>query len=468
MNTKILVIDDEEIMRLTLGEGLCDFGYNVETASDGLEGIKKLKEFRPDVILLDMRLRTENGLDVARKIKQIDEYVEIVIMTAYGDIKTAIEAIKIGAIDYIKKPLDIEEIEVTISKAIASQSMKKKLKLYEEKELRTEDTFISKDSVMEDTIKKMNILAKNDSVTVLIRGETGTGKEVIANFIHKNSDRKDSLMLSVNCAAIPRQLLESELFGFEKNAFSGANSRKRGLLELAHGGTVFLDELGEMPLDIQSKLLRFLETRKFNRIGGLEEIEIDIRVIAATNKNLEEAIAEKEFREDLYYRLNVVPIFIPALRERKLDIVELSKYFLDMFNIKFKKNFKGFTNEAIDRMTSYQWPGNIRELKNIIERIVILNNASFIDVENLPSEIQASDIQEKVTNEKNIKVLEEKEELIEDGFSLEEKVADLEKYYITKALDKSKGNFSAASKLLGISRHALNRRMEKYFNDIIK
>lgn len=468
MNTKILVIDDEEIMRLTLGEGLCDFGYNIETASDGLEGIKKLKEFRPDVILLDMRLRTENGLDVARKIKQIDEYVEIVIMTAYGDIKTAIEAIKIGAIDYIKKPLDIEEIEVTISKAIASQSMKKKLKLYEEKELRTEDTFISKDSVMEDTIKKMNILAKNDSVTVLIRGETGTGKEVIANFIHKNSDRKDSLMLSVNCAAIPRQLLESELFGFEKNAFSGANSRKRGLLELAHGGTVFLDELGEMPLDIQSKLLRFLETRKFNRIGGLEEIEIDIRVIAATNKNLEEAIAEKEFREDLYYRLNVVPIFIPALRERKLDIVELSKYFLDMFNIKFKKNFKGFTNEAIDRMTSYQWPGNIRELKNIIERIVILNNASFIDVENLPSEIQASDIQEKVTNEKNIKVLEEKEELIEDGFSLEEKVADLEKYYITKALDKSKGNFSAASKLLGISRHALNRRMEKYFNDIIK
>lgn len=463
MNTKILVIDDEEIMRLTLGEGLCDFGYNVETASDGLEGIKKLKEFRPDVILLDMRLKAENGLDVARKIKQIDEYVEIVIMTAYGDIKTAIEAIKIGAIDYIKKPLDIEEIEVTISKAIASQSMKKKLKLYEEKELRTEDTFISKDSVMEDTKKKMNILAKNDSVTVLIRGETGTGKEVVANFIHKNSDRKDSLMLSVNCAAIPRQLLESELFGFEKNAFSGANSRKRGLLELAHGGTVFLDELGEMPLDIQSKILRFLETRKFNRIGGLEEIEVDIRVIAATNKNLEEAIAKKEFREDLYYRLNVVPIFIPALRERELDIIELSKHFLDVFNIKFKKNFKGFTDEAINRMTSYQWPGNIRELKNIIERIVILNNASFIDVENLPSEIQ-----EQLTSKKNIEIADQNEEFIQEGFSLEEKVADLEKYYITKALNRSKGNFSAASKLLGISRHALNRRMEKYFNDTMK
>lgn len=463
MNTKILVIDDEEIMRLTLGEGLCDFGYNVETAADGLEGIKKLKEFRPDVILLDMRLGSENGLDVARKIKEIDEYVEIVIMTAYGDIKTAVEAIRIGAIDYIKKPLDIEEIEVTISKAIASQSMKKKLKLYEERELKSGDTFISKDPAMEDTIRKMNVLSQNDSVTVLIRGETGTGKEVIANYIHKNSARKDSLMLSVNCAAIPRQLLESELFGFEKNAFSGANSRKRGLLELAHGGTVFLDELGEMPLDIQSKLLRFLETRKFNRIGGLEEIEVDIRVIAATNKNLEEAIAKKEFREDLYYRLNVVPIFIPALRERRLDIIELSEYFLDVFNIKFKKDFKGFTSEAIDKMVSYQWPGNIRELKNIIERIVILNNASFIDVENLPSEIQ-----EQVTNKKYIEIAEGDEEIIQCGFSLEEKVADLEKYYIKKALNKSKGNFSAASKLLGISRHALNRRMEKYFNDIMK
>lgn len=463
MNTKILVIDDEEIMRLTLGEGLCDFGYNVETAADGLEGIKKLKEFRPDVILLDMRLGPENGLNIARKIKEIDEYVEIVIMTAYGDIKTAVEAIRIGAIDYIKKPLDIEEIEVTISKAIASQSMKKKLKLYEERELKSGDTFISKDPAMEDTIRKMNVLSQNDSVTVLIRGETGTGKEVIANYIHKNSARKNSLMLSVNCAAIPRQLLESELFGFEKNAFSGANSRKRGLLELANGGTVFLDELGEMPLDIQSKLLRFLETRKFNRIGGLEEIEVDIRVIAATNKNLEEAIAKKEFREDLYYRLNVVPIFIPALRERRIDIIELSEYFLDVFNIKFKKDFKGFTTEAIDKMISYQWPGNIRELKNIIERIVILNNESFIDVENLPSEIQ-----EQVTDKKYVETTEEYEEIIQCGFSLEEKVADLERYYIKEALSKSKGNFSAASKLLGISRHALNRRMEKYFNDIIK
>ncbi|MGH4140804.1 sigma-54-dependent transcriptional regulator [Clostridium sp.] len=462
MKIKVLVIDDEQIMRLTLKEGLFDLGYQVATASNGSDGMEKLKLFRPDVILLDMRLKSEDGLDIARKIKEIDEYVEIIIMTAYGDIKTAIDAIKIGAIDYIKKPLDIDEIEVTILKAIASQNMKKKLRLYEEKELKDEENFISKDPVMEDTIKKMNILAKNDSVTVLIRGETGTGKEVIANYIHKNSERKNAIILSVNCAAIPKELLESELFGFEKNAFSGAASRKKGLLELAHGGTLLLDELGEMPIGMQSKLLRFLETKKFNRIGGLEEIEVDIRIIAATNKNLEQAIARKEFREDLYYRLNVVPIFIPALRERKIDILEISKHFLNIFNIKFKKNFKGFTEGAIDILTSYGWPGNIRELKNIIERIVILNDAKLIDVKQLPSEMQKELVQNK-----NMKDSDEKEASIDEGFSLEEKVAELEKFYIVKALHSTNQNSSAASKLLGISRHALNRRIEKYFNDIL-
>jgi len=463
MKSKVLVIDDEQIMRLTLGEGLFDLGYDVVTASDGSEGMEKLKSFRPDVILLDMRLKSEDGLDIARKIKEMDECVEIIIMTAYGDIKTAVDAIKIGAIDYIKKPLDIDEIEVTILKAITSQNMKKKLKIYEEKELRDGENFISKDPVMEDTIRKMNVLAKNDSVTVLIRGETGTGKEVIANYIHKNSERKNAIILSVNCAAIPKELLESELFGFEKNAFSGAASRKKGLLELAHGGTLLLDELGEMPIGMQSKLLRFLETKKFKRIGGLEEIEVDIRVIAATNKNLEEAIAKKEFREDLYYRLNVVPIFIPALRERKIDILEISKHFVNIFNSEFKKSVKGFTDEAIERMTSYSWPGNIRELKNIIERIIILNDVNFIDVNQLPSEIQ-----KQLTKNENMKYEDEKEEIMEEGFSLEEKVTDLEKHYIVKALNRTKRNFSAASKLLGISRHALNRRVEKYFKDIVK
>ncbi|WP_432407970.1 sigma-54-dependent transcriptional regulator [Wukongibacter sp. M2B1] len=463
MKTKILIIDDEEVMRFTLEEALSDFGYEVETAQGSMDGIEKVKSFRPDVILLDMKLRGEDGLEVAEKIKEIDEYVEIIIMTAYGDIKTAIKAIKIGAIDYIKKPLDIEEIEIVISKAIANQIIKRKLMLYEEKESKSGDLFISKDPIMEDTIRKMKILAENDSVTVLIRGETGTGKEVVANYIHKNSCRKDSIMLSINCSAIPRELLESELFGFEKNAFSGANARKKGLLELAHSGTLFLDELGEMPLDIQSKLLRFLETRRFKRIGGLEQIEVDIRIIAATNKNLEEAIAKKEFREDLYYRLNVVPIHIPSLRERKLDIQELSKYFLDIYSAKFKKRFKGFTEEAIEKMISYSWPGNVRELKNIIERIVILNDGSLINDKQLPNELQNQKSSIKAVN--NMKI---SEESIKTDFSLEEEVAKLEKHYISKALKQSRGNFSAASKILGISRHALNRRIEKYFKDTLE
>ncbi len=460
MTTKILVIDDEEIIRFALEEGLSDLEYDVKSAQNGANGLTLLKSFRPDVILLDMKLKSEDGLEIAKKIKEIDEFVEIIIMTAYGDIKTAIKAIKIGAIDYIKKPLDLEEIEITISKAIASQSMRKKLMLYKEKESRSEDIFISKDPAMEDTLRKMKILAENDSVTVLIRGETGTGKEVIANYIHKNSSRKDSIMLSINCAAIPKELLESELFGFEKNAFSGASARKKGLLELAHGGTLFLDELGEMTLDIQAKLLRFLETRKFQRIGGLEEIEVDIRIIAATNKNLEEALSKKEFREDLYYRLNVVPIFIPLLKERKLDIEELSKYFLYIYNTKFKKHFKGFTNEAMEKMLSYDWPGNIRELKNIIERIVILNYGNLIDINQLPNELQ-----KQAGEKKEIQMVDTQEKPIEIGFSLEEEITNLEKNYISKALTQSKGNLSAASKLLGISRHALNRRIEKYFEN---
>lgn len=458
MNTKVLIIDDEEIMRLTLREGLSDLGYDTETAADGSEAIQKLKQFEPDVILLDMRLGPESGLEIAKKIKQTDEYVEIIIMTAYADINTAIEAIKLGATDYIKKPLDLDEIQVNISRAIASQSMKKKLKLYEEKEMRSENTFISADPIMDEIKKRMTILAENDSVTALIGGETGTGKEVVANYIHKNGARKDFLMLSVNCAAIPKQLLESELFGFEKNAFSGANSRKKGLLEMAQGGTLFLDELGEMPLDIQSKILRFLETRKFNRIGGLEEIEVDIRIIAATNKNLEDAIAQKEFRADLYYRLNVVPIHLPPLRDRTVDLLELSKYFLEIYNLKFKKSIKGFTDSAFEQMRSYRWPGNIRELKNIIERIVILNDIDYIDVEQLPSEVRDQSIKAK-----QVEIEQDSNVPIPDGFSLEEEVADLEKYYISKALEISKDNFSATSKILGISRHALNRRMKKYF-----
>ncbi|MBF8983803.1 sigma-54-dependent Fis family transcriptional regulator [Lutibacter sp. B2] len=457
MKKKVLIIDDEELIRLSLKEGLKDFNYEVETAKDGNEAIDKINTFRPDVVLLDMKLKSENGLDIAKNIKHIDEYIEIIIMTAYGDIKTAIKAIKIGAIDYLKKPLDLDEINVSISKAINNQSMKRKIEIYQERESKSIHKFIGEDPIMNDTLKKMDILSKNDSVTVLLRGETGTGKEVVASCIHQNSMRKDSVMLSINCAAIPSQLLESELFGFEKNAFSGANSRKKGLLELAEGGTLFLDELGEIPLDIQAKLLRFLETRKFKRVGGLESIEVDLRVIAATNKNLEEAIEKKEFRQDLYYRLNVVPIVIPPLRQRGYDVLKIAKYFLKIYGNKFGKSFVDFSEKAKDQLMRYDWPGNVRELKNVVERMVILNDGEILEVEHLPIEIQNKSLKRKP--------IEDIEDFtIEENFSLEDKIVEIEKEYINKALDETDGNHTNASKLLGISRFALKRRMEKYFN----
>ncbi|MCT4606300.1 MAG: sigma-54 dependent transcriptional regulator [Marinisporobacter sp.] len=454
MNKKVLIIDDEEIIRLSLEEGLLDFHYDVATAKDGKEAIHKVYSFRPDIILLDMKLKNENGLDIAKSIKEIDDYAEIIIMTAYADIKTAIKAIKLGAIDYLKKPLDLEEINISISKAMKNQSMKKKLQLYQEKESKEQHQFIGDHPLIQATLEKMDILAKNDSVTVLIRGETGTGKEMVASYIHHNSPRKDSLMLSVNCAAIPSQLLESELFGFEKNAFTGANSSKKGLLELADGGTLFLDELGEMPLDIQTKLLRFLETKKFKRIGGLESIEVNLRIIAATNKNLEEAILKKEFREDLYYRLNVVPIIIPPLREREADILKIAEFFLNIYSHRFRKSFVAFSEGAKVQLLNYHWPGNVRELKNVVERMVILNDAKILSLDHLPIELRNNTLKDEPIPQ---------DALLNFGFSLENTLSEIEQRYIKKALHQTKGNHSNAAKLLGISRFALKRRIEKYF-----
>lgn len=459
MKKKILIIDDEELIRLSLSEGMKDYGYAVETADNCKSAIEKIQSFRPDVALIDLKLGHENGLELADQIKELDDFIEIIMMTAYGDIRTAIEAIKRGASDFLKKPLDLEEMNVAITKALSSQVMKRKLEIYEQRSSESANGFIGKSAAMRDTVNKMQILSKNDSVTVLIRGETGTGKEVVANYIHQNSQRHDNVLLSLNCAAIPSQLIESELFGFEKNAFSGAGARKRGLVELADGGTLFLDELGEMPLDIQAKLLRFLETKKFKRVGGLESIEVDIRVIAATNRDLEKAIEEKTFREDLYYRLNVVPILLPPLRERGEDIEHLAHHFLDTYLKKFGKESAHFTQEAIEWIKRYKWPGNVRELKNIIERMVILNDVPVFSKEHLPYELVGSVPVESV--EVGTRPSEVPTE-IPQGFSLEDVVETMEVSYIKTALRQCGGNLSNTAKVLGISRYALKRRMEKY------
>ncbi|MCT4563883.1 MAG: sigma-54 dependent transcriptional regulator [Maledivibacter sp.] len=459
MKKRVLIIDDEKTICLSLMEGLKDMGYEAKCAMDGESGIRTAFDFKPHVIFLDMRLGNENGLDILKQIKSIDRDTEVVIMTAYGNIETAVAAIKYGAFDYIKKPFDFEEINIIISQALEKVNMKKKLYLLEKEKEYAVGAIIGKNFVMKEIYKEIDILSKNDNVTVLIKGETGTGKELVAEAIHKKSHRRDAPIVKINCGAIPKNLVESELFGYEKNAFTGATARKKGLFEIGDGGTVFLDELGEISLSMQTKLLRFLEERRFKRVGGLQDVDVDIRIIAATNKNLEEAVKQKKFREDLYYRLNVIPINLPPLRDREDDILLLAEYFLSIYNKKFNRSIKGFNNKVKDRFLTYAWPGNVRELKNIIERIVILHHVDYIDICHLPSEIKNyhQDIEEALD------IRESKREIFHESFCLENEIQRMEKKYITMALDRTGGNYSRAANLLGISRFALKRRIEKYF-----
>lgn len=462
MKKKVLIIDDEKNICLSLKEGLADLGYESDDALNGNEGIDKVMTFKPHVVFLDMRLGDENGLELIEEIKSIDKEIEVIIMTAYGNIETAVTAIKNGAFDYINKPFDLEEIDITVARAFKNIDMKKKIYLLETKNSSDGKSIIASHQRMNEVFSKIDIMANNDEVTVLIRGETGTGKELVAEAIHKKSVRKNSPMLKINCGAIPSQLVESELFGFEKNAFTGANARKKGLFEIADGGTVFLDEIGEVSLDVQTKLLRFLEERKFKRVGGLQDIEVDIRIIAATNKNLEEAIKQNEFREDLYYRINVVPINLPPLRARGKDVLLIAKYFIDRYNKRFNKSIKGFTKDAEEKLLSYKWPGNIRELRNIIERIVILHSDEFIDDTDIP--IDSHKLKKNKNVDSNIEdSLEQK--VLTTSFSLDDEIRDIEKKCIKIALEKANNNYTKASHMLGISRFALKRKIEKYFEN---
>lgn len=456
MKKKILIVDDEEIIRLSLGEGLNDLGYKSEIASNGKEAIEIVKDSKPHVIFLDMRLSGENGLDILSEIKKLDNDVEVVIMTAYGDTESAVKAIKLGAYDYINKPFDLLEIDMLIKRIIKNLELQKKVFLLEKENQPSLEFITGEHPLMKDVFKKIEILAQNDEVTVLIRGETGTGKEFVASAIHNNSIRKDSTMLKINCSSIPPQLLESELFGYEKNAFTGANEKKKGLMEIADGGTVFLDEIGDMPIELQPKLLRFIEERKFKRVGGLQDIDVDIRIIAATNKDLEEAIKNKEFREDLYYRLNVVPVILPPLRERGNDILLLANKFLIDYNHKFKKKIEGFTENSEKALLEYEWQGNVRELKNVIERVVLLSEGKKISVEDLLLKKNDSD------NVKN-HFLKTENKIFDDGFSLEKEVERMERYYIKQALKLCDNNYSKTAEMLGISRFAFKRRIDKYF-----
>ncbi len=454
---KILIVDDEAMICKSLKAGLSDVGYDAVTAQNRTEALKKVQAFKPHIVLTDMRIGIENGIELIDDIKKIDPEIEVIVMTAYSDIKSAVSAIKKGAFDYINKPFDLEQIKIVMARACENIRLKAKILIWEKDKESSINNIVGNCSKMNEVYKKIGILSKNENVTILIRGETGTGKELIAEAIHMNSARKDSPMLRINCCTIPTQLVESELFGFERNAFTGAIATKKGLFEIADGGTVFLDELGEIPMDVQAKLLRFLEERKFRRIGGLEDISVDIRIITATNKNLEEAVKNKEFREDLYYRVNVVPIDLPPLRDRENDVLEIARYFIEKYSTRFKKPIKGFGDGVERRLMDYPWPGNIRELKNVIERLMILMDGDLIELHHLPMDIQNARIDTPITK---IPACPDTNDLT--GLTLEEKMDCIEKQYIIEAMKKTGANQTKASELLGLSRFTLKRKLEKY------
>lgn len=449
---KVLIADDEKNMIWAIKRALKNEDYTIITASNGKEAIDNVKLHEPDLVLLDLKMPEMNGLEALKNIKNEFPNIVAMMMTAHGSVKTAIEAMKIGAIDYISKPFDVEELKIQIRKALDIREMSDTIDyLTEELRNKTGKRIIGESKELKNVLNIVNKVAPSKA-TVLITGESGTGKELIANATHFNSDRAKKPYIKVNCGALPENLLESELFGHEKGAFTGAINKKLGRFERADGGTIFLDEIGEIDLNVQVKLLRILQEREMERVGGTETIKVDVRIIAATNKDLFKMVEEGKFREDLYYRLNVIPIEIPPLRERKDDIKLLIDYFLDKYSKELgKKEFK-ITDEALDTLKDYEWRGNIRELENVIERLVILSENNLISKEKLPKEIL--NIRDELNEFK----------LPSSGINLEE----VEKNLINQALKMTNFNQTKSAKLLGITRHALIYRIEKYNIDIKK
>lgn len=371
---RILVVDDEESQREMVGGFLEKQGYSVSLADSGEEALKQGQDKFFEIALVDLKMPGMNGIELLSKLKEINPEIQVIVMTAYGTIETAVEAMRKGAFHYVNKPIDLEELNVNIKKALEShQVLAENRYLKEQLEEKYKDLkIIGQSKAIQDVLSTVARVAKSDT-TVLIRGESGTGKELVARAVHTLSQRASQKFITLSCAAIPETLLESELFGYEKGAFTGAARRKEGRFELADSGTLFLDEIGDLSLETQIKLLRVIETQEFERLGGNETIKVNVRIISATNQDLENKIKEKSFREDLYYRLNVVSIFISPLRERKEDIIPLVDHFIQKYNQKTGKKIQGITKEAKDILLSYPWPGNVRELENVIERGVVLS-----------------------------------------------------------------------------------------------
>ena len=447
----ILIVDDDPNHLKTLQTIVKSWGYRVSTADDGVKAVENVKEQPFSLILMDVRMAQMSGIEALKRIKQYNPAIPIIIMTAYSSVDSAVEALKSGAYDYLTKPLDFEVFKITIERALEHSGLKEENAILKSKmgtgyEL---ENIIGKSRPMKELIEMMSMVAPTEA-TVLITGESGTGKELIARSIHRNSPRKNGPLVVVNCAALTETLLESELFGHEKGAFTGADKRREGKFKQADKGTIFLDEIGETSPAMQAKLLRVIQEREIQRVGGNETLKVDVRIIAATNRNLEDEVKKGNFREDLFYRLNVVTLHIPPLRERKDDIPLLAQHFLEKYAKKNNKSVKGFSPLAMDMLLKYSWPGNVRELENVIERAVILLPGEYITEKELPSTVV-----EDYEKEKD-------EELLLTQFMANRPLKEIEKQVILATLKDCGGNKSETARRLGINRKTLHKKLKAY------
>jgi DNA-binding NtrC family response regulator len=456
MNDKILVIEDDLNSLEGLAEILEQEKFSVAKSKNAREALAEVKKNNYDIILIDYLLPDRDGLEVSKILLNQFSDIKIIMMTAFGSVKNAVEAMKLGIYDYLTKPIDLDELLIVIRRALKEQQLISENIDLKDKLLQTYsfENIIGVSGKMQEVFRKILKVANTDA-TVLIRGESGTGKELIARAIHFQSSRLDKALVEINCASIPETLLESELFGHEKGAFTGAYKSKKGKFEIAHMGSLFLDEIGELPLGVQAKLLRVLQDGSFTHVGGIENIEVDVRLIAATNKDLEKAMTDGRFREDLYYRLNVIPIFIPPLRERPEDLGPLIDHFIKVYAEKNKRSVKGIAPDARDLLMSYHWPGNVRELENALENAIVMAEGEYIQVLDLPNYLQT-----KLTYSPEsslAKVIKEQKDL---GFR--NRLDLCEREIIRQALIESNGNKTHAAKKLGFSLRTLRNKVQKY------
>jgi DNA-binding NtrC family response regulator len=456
MAERILVVDDEMLIRWGLRKSLVRAGYQVLEAEDGDRALEVLEEEGVDLMLLDVRLPGKNGLEVLAHVRRHHAEVAVVLMTAFSSVEGAVDAMKQGAFDYLVKPFNHDEVLLVAQKALETTRLQRELVLLRQRHAKEFGiaNLVGNSPKMRELYDLIHRVAASAATTVLIQGESGTGKDLVANAIHLMSNRAAKPFMNITCSALPETLLESELMGHEKGSFTDARERKRGLFEVADGGTVFLNEIGDMGIGLQAKLLRLLEDKAFRRVGGARDLQVDVRIVAATNRNLEQAVTDGIFREDLYYRLKVIPLVIPPLRERPEDVELLAAHFVQRFDEEFRKSTNGFTAEAIEILQGYHWPGNVRELRNVVERAMILENKEYLGVEDLEASIR-----EAVTSgDAGAKLQAASFVLPEEGFALQR----MEEEMVRQALERTGGNQSHAADLLQISRDALRYKMKKF------